>query len=115
MAQEILRRLAIAKGQRSIFRPEKACIFRLEATTARFDPHIGRQTARARPQQLRHTRAKMRIRHAAIFGSPRWMRSTPDECALSFVHMLRTTQSLCICFASFGISSDRNAYLEPRS
>src|SRR3954464_13209417 len=35
------------------------------------------------------------------------MRSMPEECALSFVLTLRTTQSLSICLARRGISSEK--------
>ena len=35
------------------------------------------------------------------------MRATPEEWALSFVAMFRTTQRRCACFAHCGISSEK--------
>ena len=68
MAQEILRWLAIAEGQRAVFGTEESGVFRTKATAAGFDPHIGRQAAGSWPQQLGHTRAEMRVRHATVLG-----------------------------------------------
>jgi hypothetical protein len=63
---EILRRLAVAEGDRAVFRPDEAGVLVNEAAAAGLDPDLRRQAALARSEQLGHRGAEVRVRDAAV-------------------------------------------------
>ncbi len=63
--QQVFRRLAVAKGQRAIFRPKEPTILRTEPAVPRLDPHIRRELALTGAEQFGHGGTKIRVGHAA--------------------------------------------------